>query len=80
MEKREDRGRRSEVGGQKIKDQDGWMNGRLSSEGMKINVGIKANKTNAGMPECWKVKARKSSKLKAESSKEWQDYVSGGWG
>jgi len=62
----EKRGRRTEVRGQKIKDQDGWMNGRLSSEGMKINVGIKANKTNAGMLEGESKEEAQSSKLKAQ--------------
>ena len=60
------RGQRAEDRGQKIKDQDGWMNGRLPSEGMKINVGIKANKTNAGMLEGERFKV-KGSRLKGES-------------
>jgi len=42
------------------------MNGRLSSEGMKINVGIKANKTNAGMLEGESKEEAQSSKLKAQ--------------
>ena len=63
------RGQRAEDRGQKIKDQDGWMNGRLPSEGMKIDVGIKANKTNAEMLEGESKEEAQSSKLKAQSSK-----------